>query len=68
MDPIKYHVYIHREVAEKIYGLRGLPKRKLLDLVDELQKDPFCVGDFKKKLGARDLEVKVIDCLRSDPT
>ncbi len=86
MDPAKYDIYIHRLVAETIYGLRGTQKRALLDFIDEVKADPFCVADFKKNLGSSEIEVKVagayslyffadhaakevkiIDCLRSDP-
>lgn len=60
MPAYPYQVYLHRCVAEGTQSLRGSQKRAVLDFLDQLQADPFIQGDFKKYLGTRDLEVKVI--------
>lgn len=54
-----YHVYLHSSVASELQLLRKARKREILN-IDQLEADPFIIGDFKKPLRIRELEVKVI--------
>lgn len=60
MSSYRYQIYLHRYAAEDVQTLRGSQKRAMLDFLNQLQENPFIRGDFKKCLGVRDLEVKVI--------